>query len=262
MLWHKRRKYHHLPLHLSIIKGKDPKIVKKVSPLEQDWMGFSAPMLDALLHRGYFPLSSQTPPVIKQGKVLASTPKEYEALFQISYLPQLIFDHYNTLRWVVGCCKKAEKKGMFSREQRWLGAYFEKEVEKIFLPPLEVRWIDDKIGYGLFAKERIFKKTFIGEYSGRLRKKRGRADYKNSYCFEYFIGEMRATPFTVDAQDEGNYTRFVNHSTKGNCDPKLIYDGSVMRVILYSNRLIEKGEEIAYDYGSDYWAKREAPVPR
>jgi len=67
-------------------------------------------------------------------------------------------------------------------------------------------------------------------------------------------------PLYIDAEDEyaSLWTRFLNHATEplgNNLTPKSIhesYDGNP-RVWFVSNRDIDIGEELCFDYGDDYW---------
>lgn len=46
----------------------------------------------------------------------------------------------------------------------------------------------------------------------------------------------------------GNYGRFINHSCSPNCTARVVTVDGDKRIVIYSKRLIEKGEEITYDY--------------
>ncbi len=177
----------------------------------------------------------------------------------MSYRRTLEIAQFSILTWIVKKCRKAVEENVITMQQKWLGNYYQKELSSEFLKPILIRWIDSDIGWGVFAQKAFKPKEYIGEYTGVLRKKKNRLDRKNSYCFEYMIGESQTTPYTIDAQDKGNFTRFINHSDKGNCDPMIVFSGGIMRVILYANRKIAKDEQITYDYGPTYWAKREKP---
>ena len=66
-------------------------------------------------------------------------------------------------------------------------------------------------------------------------------------------------PIYIDAEDEYEslWTRFLNHASPpgNNVNPKSIhqsYDGKP-RVWFVSNRDIDVGEELCFDYGDDYW---------
>lgn len=253
--------YKNLPCHKRIIQGK-PLIEKDGKLLSQkDRWGLSAYDLDRLLDRGNFASHGTAPPIYMKGELVASTPREYEEVLQIHYIPHLIFDNFSVLQKVLSQCAKAAKKEEILTIQRWMGCYYQQEIRNALLPKVSVHWIDEKIGFGLFADENFPAKSYIGQYTGRLRKRRGRRDNKNSYLFEYLIGNER-TPFTIDAQDDGNYCRFINHSKNGNCEPLVVYHDGMMKVIIHAKGKIQKGEEITYDYGDKYWSKREAPLSR
>jgi len=66
----------------------------------------------------------------------------------------------------------------------------------------------------------------------------------------------------IDAEDEhkSSWTRFINHASLpfSNIHPKSNHDGSggslgSPRVWFVANRNIQKGDEICFDYGDDYW---------
>ena len=61
----------------------------------------------------------------------------------------------------------------------------------------------------------------------------------------------------IDAEDEyaSLWTRFLNHSSNANVQPKSIHESwdGKPRVWFVALRDIEPGEEICFDYGDDYW---------
>jgi SET domain-containing protein len=110
-----------------------------------------------------------------------------------------------------------------------------------------------RTGLGLFATTSIKKGAFIVEYRGRrianaLAKRleaRG-----NRYMFE--LDSRR----TVDGSSRRNIARYANHS----CHPNAQSDVVRGKVILRAIRKIRPGEEITYDYGSDYFELFLRPV--
>lgn len=52
----------------------------------------------------------------------------------------------------------------------------------------------------------------------------------------------------IDATKQGNYGRFINHSCNPNCTARVLTVDGDKRIVIYSKRMIEKGEEITYDY--------------
>jgi len=201
--------------------------------------------------------SSKVIPIYKGSEKIVSSVQDYEDVLGIEYLPFLKYASPKVLFWIEKKCKKADENNLITKGQKWLGTFYDKELSSYFLPNLSIRFIDDQIGYGVFAESDLKPNTFIGEYTGLLRKREKRRDQKNSYCFEYLIGETIDTPLTIDARDQGNHTRFINHANDANCDLILIFNYEVMKIIIYTNRFVSKGEQITYDYGTDYWRKRE-----
>jgi SET domain-containing protein len=100
-------------------------------------------------------------------------------------------------------------------------------------------------GLGLFASRPIKKKTRIAEYKGPIlgHEEALRAEARgNRYLFE--VSKHR----TIDGTPRSNVARYANHSCNPNAEP-VIWRG---RVFIKALRDIKPGEEIAYDYGTDY----------
>lgn len=98
-------------------------------------------------------------------------------------------------------------------------------------------------GLGLFAVQPIAKGKRIIEYTGPLipneevDKRRGK----------YFFGVN--TKWTIDGSPRSNVARYINHSCKPNAEALI----SGQRVWIWSRKNIKAGEEIAYDYGKEYF---------
>lgn len=98
-------------------------------------------------------------------------------------------------------------------------------------------------GLGLFAVKRIPKGTRIIEYTGpRISNEEvEKSDGK------YFFGVTRK--WSIDGCGRDNIARYINHSCRPNAEA-IISRG---RVWIWSRRAIKPGEEIAYDYGKEYF---------
>lgn len=155
--------------------------------------------------------------------------------------------------------KKLKEKNELSKQQIWLGTFYEKEIKEAFSPPLYLKWINEEIGYGVFAHQKLKKMDFIGEYTGVVRK-RERRDRKNPYCFEYLLAPGHKSCYTVDARDIGGLSRFINHSSEPNLMSALATIEGISHIILYAKREIQKDEQLFYDYGVDYWSCRKGPL--
>lgn len=154
--------------------------------------------------------------------------------------------------------RKVLKNRRFTREQIWLGRYFQNEILKRHEPEVSVRWIDGEIGWGIFAERNFSKMEFIAEYSGLVRKRK-KGDDKNAYCFEYPLVSGEWSPYLIDAETEGGLSRLINHSDKPNLTSALATIENVNHIVLYTNQSVSKGEQLCYNYGPDYWKHRKAP---
>jgi uncharacterized protein len=196
-----------------------------------------------------------------QRELSLSSVKELEDYFGIKYLPQLKFKKQSIHESILRRCEKARSKGLIDRKQRWLSALYREEVLFGYtFKNLIIKWIDETVGFGIFTGRAISPQTFIGEYTGEVRRGRWWRDKGNAYCFSYTLNEYVGTPFLIDAEKEGNLTRFINHSDSPNLKSMAICVEGVMHIILYTIQKIPPGTQLTYDYGTDYWADRELPL--
>lgn len=113
------------------------------------------------------------------------------------------------------------------------------------MPPRPFRIGRSRTGLGLFATRLIKKKSRITEYKGPIldRKAADRAERRgNRYLYE--VSKNR----TIDGTPRSNVARYANHSCNPNAE-SVIWRG---RVFIKALRNIKPGEEIVYDYGTDY----------
>src|SRR3954470_14890102 len=103
-----------------------------------------------------------------------------------------------------------------------------------------------RTGLGLFATKPIRKGTKILRYFGPLLDSRNKKHegIENKYLFE-LNGR-----WTIDGSVRKNIARYINHA----CRPNAESDVSARKRIVVIGAImnIEPGEEINYDYGSDY----------
>ncbi|KAI9016344.1 hypothetical protein CLU79DRAFT_764574 [Phycomyces nitens] len=120
-------------------------------------------------------------------------------------------------------------------------------------------------GWGVRALKTIQANTFVEEYIGEvIDEKEGQFrgslydSISLSYLFDmdFAIRHGGENKYVIDAFHLGNVSRFINHS----CSPNLkvhsvFYDSADVyyhRIAFFSNRRIEKGEELTLDYGGGY----------
>lgn len=171
------------------------------------------------------------------------------------YAPQVEFEDFDLLAWIVRKSLALQKCRALTERQLWLGTYFQKELLASQLPEVSLRWIDDEIGWGVFAERDFQSMEFIAEYSGLFRRRR-RGDDQNAYCFECPLIRGESSRFLIDARDFGGISRYVNHSDAPNLESALATVLGMPHVLLLTSRCIKKGEELRYDYGADYWKRR------
>ncbi|KAG9291981.1 hypothetical protein G9A89_000482, partial [Geosiphon pyriformis] len=78
---------------------------------------------------------------------------------------------------------------------------------------LYVRWVDDYMGYGLFAGRDLKSGDLIGIYNGVYSRAISDAEYEWEYAANINLKDESGKPVRVyiDQKDKGNYLRFVNH---------------------------------------------------
>ena len=122
-----------------------------------------------------------------------------------------------------------------------------------------MRWIDEDVGYGLYAEEAIEAGEYVGEYTGTVRRNDRRYfEPLNNYCYEYPVLDEIGRSFVIDAT-RGNATRFINHSFDPNLKPIHVFVEGFYHLIFIAIKRIEKGYQLAYDYGVNYWYVRNPP---
>ncbi len=196
----------------------------------------------------------------REGQTLPiHSPNDFEQIFKIGYLPTIRCKDGKTQTNIEKRCAKALKKEWISPKQKWLGHYYADGIRGSLHLDLRIDWIDEKIGYGVFSNKEIPPQAFVGEYAGILRKRKFFGRWLNRYCFDYNIGEGRNSGYVIDAQDFGNHTRFINHSFEPNLEPASVYCDGLMHVVIIALKAIPANTQLCYDYGEDYWKRREKP---
>lgn len=210
-----------------------------------------------LIDYEFMPLKVITP---QGGTHFIRSPQDFEEIFHVRYLSQLQFCDDKLQLKVQQRCDKALKKKWMTARQKWLGHYYAQGIHGKLPLDLTIAWIDESIGYGVWTNRDLPANSYIGEYTGLVRKRGLFGRWHNLYCFDYDIGEGRRTPFVIDARDSGNHTRFINHSFQGNIEPVSVYCDQAVHVILYAKESIAAGTQLCYDYGENYWKKRGKPT--
>jgi hypothetical protein len=108
-------------------------------------------------------------------------------------------------------------------------------------------------GLGLFATKPIKKGTRIIRYFGPLLdSKKTKDDIENKYLFEL------TNRWTIDGSVRKNIARYINHACKPNAESDV--KPRKRKVYIVAIKDIEPGEEINYDYGTDYFKAYLKPI--
>ncbi|KAK9512092.1 hypothetical protein O3M35_000594 [Rhynocoris fuscipes] len=108
-------------------------------------------------------------------------------------------------------------------------------------------------GLGLYAARDLERHTMVIEYIGEIirselaetREKQYEAKNRGIYMFR--LDEDRV----VDATLCGGLARYINHSCSPNCVAETVEVERDVRIIIFTKRRINRGEELAYDYKFD-----------
>ena len=132
--------------------------------------------------------------------------------------------------------------------------YYQPLIEAHYQAPVDVHYINDQIGYGVFALKNIQPGQMIGEYTGIVR----RVNFsKQGSDYDYAWGFPKPTKYLVDAKDAGNDMRFINHSYRPNVEMIFVPDKAQRLHLIYvANQPIKKGQQLLSNYGKPYWAGR------
>ncbi len=179
--------------------------------------------------------------------------------FKFQYSDHLTFKNPRFLKWTTRKCHKVLKDISNKWKNHWTVCMHEKEHIAHKHPKVFVKWIDPIVGYGLFAKEDIAQYSYVGSYTGVVKRRQSKKDLSNDYIFGYVCGPLE-TPFVIDAQYQGNFTRFINHNDSPNLNSTWMISKGICHIILYATQFIPKGSQLTYDYGPYYWKKRSSPL--
>jgi uncharacterized protein len=111
-----------------------------------------------------------------------------------------------------------------------------------------------RTGLGLFATKPIKKGTKIVRYFGPLLDSKKKKDdaIENKYLFE--LNDR----WTIDGSVRKNVARYINHACKPNAESDV--RPRKRKVFIRAIKNIEPGDEINYDYGTDYFKAYLKPI--
>ncbi|MBA3958167.1 MAG: SET domain-containing protein-lysine N-methyltransferase [Parachlamydiaceae bacterium] len=178
-------------------------------------------------------------------------PKQFQTTFGARYLRHSHFESEARLEEVLRNCPLLIKwLGTANREY---ARQYKKEIATGHVAEVIIRWIDDEIGYGLFADADLPEGAFVGEYTGVIRRIYRKAPDSNPYCMHYPTKWWSLKYFAIDSSTEGNELRFVNHSrSQANLQPLCAMERNLLHWIFVTTCEVNKGEQLFFDYGDAF----------
>lgn len=112
------------------------------------------------------------------------------------------------------------------------------------------RFKTDEKGWGVRAKEFIPKETFIMEYVGEVMKEMSFKEQLATryHKYQHNYSAKLSDGLVINSYEKGNISRFVNHSCSPNCKLEKWIVDEHSRLAIYSQKDIQEGEELCYDY--------------
>lgn len=131
------------------------------------------------------------------------------------------------------------------------------QIKAGYTAPISLRFISDKVGYGVFAEAPIHKGDLVGEYTGIIKDKA----FVNDTTFSWVYPSKKnkdGVPMEVslDSKYEGNEMRYVNHANKPNTDKVDVPIDGRWYAAYIANQAIPAGKQITVSYGKGYWETR------
>lgn len=135
------------------------------------------------------------------------------------------------------------------------------QIRSESMAPVSIRFISDEVGFGLFAEKDLDAGTLIAEYTGIVQEGRdvspeeGNGEgYDTDYTWDYPDAWYEDILFEINALENGNELRYVNHSF----EPNLVVEHTLLDnrwvIFFIAEHSIKKGTQFTVDYGEEYWS--------
>lgn len=255
---------HEPPLHQAVLQERYDDLLSLSQSKElleqQNTLGFTALELACLLDKKQCldilqPKTPRTVKLVLKGEYIVKkcSVQQFEERMNIKYLPHLHFTSYASLKEVISNCPWILKSSRWGEENRTLGTLYQKEIKEGKVADVTIQWIDDVLGYGVFSNRDLLPGTYIGEYTGIVRRLNRLHPDHNAYCFHYPTRFWSWKYFIIDALHAGNEMRFINHSNTPNLQPQCIVDRGMLHLVFLAAQPIDKGMQLTFNYGPDFW---------
>ncbi len=252
------------PLHQAVIDNNSAAVKQNLSHLNEiNDYGYTALELARYLDRKEIipilqPDEARIIKVIPRDthQIARYTPQMLKKNVGVNYLSALKFRDYAFLKEVIRDCPYLLRTRYTAEENLILGERYRTQISRCAIADVSVQWIDSLWGFGLFANSSIKKGTYIGEYTGNVRRLYRTSPNHNAYCFHYPTRFWSVKYYVIDSLREGNQMRFANHSDNPTMEPKCAVDRGLLHLIFFTLKDIESGEQLTFNYGEDFWHKR------
>lgn len=154
-----------------------------------------------------------------------------------------------------------QEERYISNKNDWRSFYrkYGKDIDACRTAPLYVAYINQQLQYGCFADRFIKKGSFIGVNTGHLMKRSNVKKYTD-YLFPYpSVAQTQDAiiEFVINSKFGGNYTRFINSSTKNpNIECRFIPKNGFWQAVYIAIKDIYPDEQLLSNYGEAFFKTR------
>ncbi|MBS4167603.1 SET domain-containing protein-lysine N-methyltransferase [Parachlamydia sp. AcF125] len=183
------------------------------------------------------------------------TPAEFEKQFHISYFSSLRFQNYAHLQENLKSYPLLLAP-LLKKNAQSIHHPFQTQVCLKAPSSLIIKWVDARIGYGVYTTQALPDQTVLGEYTGMIRTLCRKQPNPNGYCVHYPTRFFSWNYTVIDASKGGNLLRFVNHSDTPNLTPLWVMDRRLLHLVFLTQTSILPNTQLTINYGEDYWDNR------
>lgn len=161
--------------------------------------------------------------------------EEFEKRFGIVYCERVLKNEDQIFQIDKNCVEEWRK---------WRECVKEDTKDKLF-----VKYVNEKVGNGLFALRDIQEGEFVSVYGGELKKtEEVKSNNNTNYEIQTFLEE-----FVIDGKKFRSLAGFINHSASiSNADFCSFVCDQTPICVFFATQYIRKGEQILFDYSFGY----------
>lgn len=189
--------------------------------------------------------------------------EDFKKIFNIAYLDHNKVDDSKLFTHDI---YKDKEYTINERLNDKLEEHYGEQIAQGYIAPMHIKWVNKMVQYGVFAEQDIKRGEMVCEYTGLLCADKD--DAENLYLWDYptimyedVLGKKRRKKqkYCIDAQNYGNYARFINHTVKKyqNVGIQIIPAQNFWHVVYVAQRDIAKGQQLLTHYGVAYWRDRQ-----